>query len=204
MTEELVAVTVPRTRADGLRLALRLFEVGIPSMLVPDPGRGGFALSVPRGIAREAGRQLVSWAMGEPPGAGVYRTADDPDAQDERLPNRRRRLAACFALGFGFGLGHVYAREYLAGLLVGLGQLACLVLAAHGMGEVLWAFPALMLLDAWGAVGAVQRENDGRRREPAAQLASRLPAVALMVASAALWMPSPTDAPPPETEQGAS
>jgi len=55
---------------------------------------------------------------------------------------------------------------------------------------VIWAFPALMGLDAWGAVAAVRRENEGHRRELAAQLATTLPAVALVVATAALWMPS--------------
>jgi hypothetical protein len=191
MTEPLVAVTAPHPRTDALSLAARLSHVGIGAMLLPEPARPGrFRLSVPRPVAGAAARHLERWARPDAPaGEGAYRTPAAAD-EEEALPTRRRRLAACFALGFGFGLGHVYAREYLAGLILALGQLACLLLAARGIPEVLWAFPVLMGLDAWGSVAAVRRENEGQRREPAAQLAATLPAVAFVVASAAVAMPS--------------
>ncbi|HJL17360.1 MAG TPA: hypothetical protein RMH99_16955 [Sandaracinaceae bacterium LLY-WYZ-13_1] len=203
MNESLVPITPSRSRPEALRLAARLDEVGIPSMLLPEPHPGRFRVAVARPWAREAAARLDAWAdPGARPAGGAYRTAAALD-EDEPLPTRRRRLAACFALGLGFGLGHVYAREYLAGALLALGQLACLALAAHGMGEVIWAFPALMAMDAFGAVAAVRRENERRRREPTAQLAATLPAVALVVASAAVWAPAPADPAAPTATHGA-
>ncbi len=166
-----------------------------------------FSLSVPRELACEASRQLGVLREGAHEGcaieeatsgassardhreAGPYRTS--AAELDEPMPSRQPRLAAFFAIGLAFGLGHVYAREYLAALILAAGQLACVLLAMRGIEGALWAFPLLMILDAYGAVQAARRENVGRRRDMTLQLATTLPAVALLLASAALSLPAP-------------
>lgn len=199
MAETLVVVTSSPERRRCLGIAARLSRLGIPAVVAHRPdafpiGVPRFSVSVPRSLAIDAAR-LMAGSYED----GAYRTASSPERGEDELPARRRRLAAFFALGLAFGLGHVYAREYVAGIIVGLGQLASLALAANGVPEVLWAFPALMVLDAWGALRAVDRENSGRRREPAAQLAAALPAVALFLAGATVLLP-----PPPSSERPAA
>lgn len=190
MNEPLVVVASSFDRAHCLGLARRLSHDGIPALVSHGSetlflGAPRFAVTVPRSTAREAVRALAA----EVECAGPYRTAAVRE-DEERMPTRQRRLAAFFALGLAFGLGHVYAREHVAGVILGVGQLLCFVLAMQGLGEVLWAFPALVALDAWGAMRAVDRENEGHRREPVAQLAAALPAVALFLACAATLAPS--------------
>lgn len=190
MAEPLVVVSSSHLLRHCHGVAARLSNAGIPAVIgrqddVLPLGAPRFTVRVPRALASAATR-CVSAA-----GEGAYRTAAAPEAGEEPLPDRRRRLAAFFAFGLAFGLGHVYAREYVAGLILGLGQAACLLLASIGVPEVLFAFPALMVLDAWGALRAVDRENEGRRREPVAQLAAALPAVALVLAGATAVIPAP-------------
>ncbi len=190
MTEPLVVVSSSHLLRHCHAVAARLSDAGIPAVIARQDdvlplGAPRFSVRVPHALAREAARSLRA------PREGAYRTASLPEASDELLPDRRRRLAAFFAFGVAFGLGHVYAREYVAGLILALGQLSCLVLASGGVPEVLCAFPALMVLDAWGALRAVDRENEGRRREPVAQLAAALPAVALVLAGATAVIPAP-------------
>ncbi|HEY8431485.1 MAG TPA: hypothetical protein VIL20_24055 [Sandaracinaceae bacterium] len=192
MTEPLVVVSSSATRRECLSVADRLCRAGIPSLVERRSdafpiGAPRFDVRVPRCFAADAARYLSGWI-----GEGAYRTPVHPrPAEDEALPTRQRRLAAFFALGLAFGLGHIYAREYVAGLIVGLAQLACLALAAGGVPEALWAFPGLVAFDAWGALRAVDRENGGERREPTAQLATTLPAVALLLAGATAVLPAP-------------
>ncbi len=191
MTDPLVIVSCSPARRRSLDLAARLSRAGIPSVIAPRcdalPLSGPqFAVGVPQAFARAAALHVSESLEAH----GPYRTASEPGDEEELFPTRQRRLAAFFAIGVAFGLGHVYAREYVAGALLALGQLACLVLAARGIPEVLWAFPALMALDAWGALRAVDRENDGARRDPSAQLAVTLPAVALVLAGATAVAPA--------------
>lgn len=190
MSHPLVVVTASIDRHASLAVAARLGRLGIPAVVARTPdalplGAPRFAVSVPAPAAGIAARYVSSEA-----GDGPYRT-QRAEPEVER-PRRRRRLAAFFAVGLGFGFGHVYAREYLSALILGLGQLACLALAAGGAAEMLLAWPALVALDAWGAFWAVDRENEGEPRGPALQLAATLPCVALCLASASILVDPPT------------
>ena len=186
MTAPLIRLAPPQKREAGLSLAVRLTGEGIGAVLVPEPARPGeFSLSVPRSEEREARKLLEQWRRG--PALGPYRDSA-PDDEEEEVPSRLRRLAVFFGLGFGFGFGHLYAREGTASCILGLGQLGCFLLAAGGLRSALWAFPALVLLDAVGAIFAVDRENAASRREPVVQLAMTLPPVALVLATTVLWM----------------
>lgn len=198
MSDPLVVVSASLDRTACLGLAERLSRAGIPAVVARCPdsfplGVPRFAVSVPESAAAHAAHHVASWS-GTPLDEGPYRTASTEAASelaDER-PTRPRRLGAFFAFGLGFGLGHVYAREYVAALVLALGQLACIALAATGTAEMLLALPGLLALDAWGAWNAVERENRGMDREPAAsQLATTLPCVALVLASASLLADPP-------------
>lgn len=200
MSDPLVVISSSSDRQACLGIAARLERLGIPAVVAREPdflplGAPRFAVSVPAPVAAEAVRHLS-----KAPGDGPYRSA--PAEPKRRIGNRRRprRLAVFFAIGLGFGFGHVYAREYLAAMILGLGQLVCLALASRGAAEMLLALPVLVGLDAYGAFLAVHRENEGESRGSADQLAATLPCVALCLASASLLVDPPAHSGAPAQE----
>ena len=125
-----------------------------------------------------------------PPGAGPYRGATEPreDYGDPRL----KRVSFFCALLLTFGTGHFYAREKNTGWLLLLLEAVGFAGAFLGMPRLGAAVPALILYDAFGSLGAVDRFNAGAPRSEVAQL-KRAPLV-LAVAALGVFLGPHVDA----------
>ena len=114
---------------------------------------------------------------------------------------RQKRVAIFVAVALSFGAGHFYAREHVSGALLGIAELALIVLAVAGDAAVMGGVPLLMLVDLIGSLYAVRRYNDGRPRSTDRQLVITGGLVALVVVAAVYALPA-IGARLPQDDQG--
>ncbi len=146
-------------------------------------------LVVPRGELARGVEVLGAMLVPEPVAAlegGPYRSSLGPP-DDDVVRARSRRAAVVLAFAVPIGGGHFYARHHTSGALLALGTagtfLAGLVASAP------WLTLASLLLvtaDAFGAVVAVRRYNEGRTAAPEAQALFALAAFGASILAARL------------------
>lgn len=116
---------------------------------------------------------------------------DDENEDDDELADQPplRPLLAGVAVVLTFGVGHLYARRRITGLVLAAGQIGifAVLFSSHRWPEAVgWysGFGVVVLYDLLGSQVAVRATNRGRRRGALAQAFSGLAAVGLAVAAA--------------------
>lgn len=146
-----IRVQVPASRAAEARAIVDALEEY--DEVLPD-GEEGAAIS-----AEEMERRLAREDAEAEEGEGPYRRGPIVEPGYER---RTKRVAIFCGLALSFGAAHFYARESGPALGLLIAEVLLFGFAIAGYGAAILGVPLLVLIDVWGAMRAIDRQNARR------------------------------------------